>query len=158
MENKEEISKKIKELKESIEESEEEVSDLEDQIEDLERDLDFVKEQTDIINNSVNEKFGNGISWSLYNETYKDGEGGIEEDCVCLYNLKRYSSLSTGEKNMADLEVVKTLQKCYCLNLPIFVDNAETVSSDYEFDGQMIKLIAQKGAKIENLIKIEELY
>ena len=120
---------------------------------------DFVKEQTDIINNTVNEKFGNGISWSLYNETYKDGNGGVDEDCVCLYNGKRYSSMSTGEKHFADIEVIKVLQDYFGVCLPIFVDNAEQLTLDYEVkDRQLIKLIAQKGKKLENLIKIEELY
>lgn len=120
---------------------------------------DFVKEQTNIINNTVNEKFGNGISWSLYNEIYKDGNGGVDEDCVCLYNGKRYSSMSTGEKHFADIEVIKVLQDYFGVCLPIFVDNAEQLTLDYEVkDRQLIKLIAQKGKKLENLIKIEELY
>lgn len=120
---------------------------------------DFVKEQTDIINNSVNEKFSNGISWSLYNETYKDGDGGIEEDCCCMYKGKRYQSMSTGEKSFADIEVIKVLQNHFAVSLPIFVDNAEQLTLDYNVeDRQIIKLTAQKGAKIENLTKIEELY
>lgn len=118
----------------------------------------YVREQTDTIINSVNSKFSNGISWALYKEIYKNGEGGIEEDCTCLFNGKRYSSLSMGERNVANIEVVKVLQDHYCSQLPLFMDNHETISIDYNIDTQVIKLYAQKGARLENIVKIEEIY
>lgn len=135
---------------------------LADQIIDIEKKetalANFMKEQTDLVVKTVNDHFSNGVSWALYNETYKNGEGGIEEDCVCMLNGKRYSSLSMGEKNKANLEVVKTLQEYYGVELPVFFDNAETTSIDYNFDGQIIKLFAKKGAKLENVVKIEDIY
>lgn len=116
---------------------------------------DFVKEQTDIIVKTVNSYFGNGVSWSLYSTNYV---GTLDEDCVCLYNNKRYSSLSTGEKNIANLETIKALQKFYDVNIPIFSDNAEANTIEYETDRQVIELYAKAGAKIEGCTKITDLY
>jgi len=119
---------------------------------------DYVKEQTDIIVEKVNEKFSNGISWALYKEIYKNGEGGIEEDCVCMYENKRYSSLSAGQKNIANIETVKVLQDYYGLNIVMFSDNAESITLPYETNGQVIELFAEKGTKLENVIKIDDVY
>lgn len=137
--------------------------ELADQIVEIEQKEDalerYVKEQTDIIIETVNSKFSNGVSWALYKETYKNGEGGIEEDCICMYNNTRYSSLSTGEKNIANLEVVKTLQDYYGVNICIFSDNAEanTIPCD-SANRQIIELKATKGKKLDGVVKITDLY
>lgn len=119
---------------------------------------DYVKEQTDTIVETVNEKFGNGISWALYKEIYKNGEGGIEEDCVCMYNNTRYSSLSNGEKNIANLEVIKVLQDYYGVCLPIFSDNAESITINHATENQIIELFAEKGKKLNEFVKIKDIY
>lgn len=119
----------------------------------------YIHEQTDIIISTINEKFSNGVSWALYKETYKNGEGGIEEDCICMYNNTRYSSLSTGEKNIANLEVVKTLQDYYGVNICIFSDNAEANTIPYDSaNRQIIELKATKGKKLDGVVKITDLY
>ena len=126
------------------------------EIEEKERALqDFVREQTDLVCEVVNSKFSNGISWGLYTMNYI---GTLEEGFVCLYNGKRYSSLSTGERNIANLEVLKVLQDYYNVNLPIFSDNSETITLPYETDRQTIELHAKKGEKLKGCIKITDLY
>ena len=125
------------------------------QIEDKEETLRaFVKEQIDLVNNTVNSKFKNGISWALYNETYKGGEGGVEETCICMYNNTNYASLSNGEKVVANIEVVKTLQNYFGSNVPIFVDNAETVTIPYTTNSQQIRLFAKENETIDFIEKI----
>lgn len=136
-----------------------EVADKIIAVEKKERTLaDYVKEQTDTIVETINSRFSNGISWALYKETYKNGEGGIEEDCICLYHKKRYSALSAGEKNVANLEVIKVLQDYYGVKLPIMCDNQETVTIPYNTDSQIIEFYAQKGKKLDNVVKIEEIH
>ena len=124
-------------------------------IENKERALqDFVREQTEIISHTVNSFFGNGVSWSLYTVNYS---GNLEECCECMYNDKLYSCLSTGEKNKTNIEVVKALQNFYEVNIPIFCDNNETVTLEYETDRQLIELYAKAGAKLDGCIKITDL-
>lgn len=118
----------------------------------------YISEEVAIIKNTINNKFPKDITWALYKETYKNGEGGLEEDCVCMYKNKRYDSLSNGEKNIANLLVVKTLQNYYGVNLPIFSDNAESITIPYKMENQIIELYAQGTEKLENIIKIEDVY
>ena len=118
----------------------------------------FVQEQTDLISKSVNDNFTNGISWSLYNETYKNGEGGIEEDCVCMYNGRRYENLSNGEKNIANIETTKALQKYFGVVVPLWIDNFENMTLTFTTNGQqLITLGVDKNTQLENLIKIGEI-
>ena len=116
---------------------------------------DFIKEQTDIIVKTVNSFFGNGVSWSLYTTNYN---GNLEECCECMYNNKLYSCLSTGEKNKTNIEVIKALQNFFDVNIPLFCDNQETVTLEYETDRQVIELYAKAGAKLEGCTKITDLY
>lgn len=116
---------------------------------------DFVKEQTDIICNTVNNYFSNGVSWSLYTMNYN---GSLEESCICLYNNKRYSSLSTGEKNTVNMQVIQALQNAYDVNVAIFSDNAEANTIPYETDRQVIEFYATKGIKLDGCTKIEDIY
>ena len=118
----------------------------------------YISEEVAIIKNTINNKFPKDITWALYKETYKNGEGGLEEDCVCMYKNKRYDSLSNGEKNIANLLVVKTLQNYYGVNLPIFSDNAESITIPYKMENQIIELYAQGTEKLPNIIKIEDVY
>lgn len=115
----------------------------------------FVKEQTDIVNDTVNSFFKNGVSWSLYTMNYN---GNLEEDCICMYNRKAYSSLSNGEKNVANLEVIKSLQEAFDTNIVLFSDNAESNTLSYEADQQVIELYAKAGANIKDCIRISDLY
>ena len=117
----------------------------------------FVREQISLVNDTINSKFENGVSFTLFNELYKDGDGGLEETCICMYNGKRYSSMSTGEKYFADLEVVKTLQKEYGVSLPIFCDNAEAITKELRAEQQLIELYAVKGKNIDGAIPIENI-
>lgn len=123
------------------------IIEIEDKLKQI---AEFVKEQVSITTKIVNNKFKNGITWALYNETYKNGEGGLEETCVCLYNEKTYQSLSNGEKAVANLEVAKVLREYFNSLTPLFVDNAETITIPYETNTQIIELFAEKGVKIEN--------
>ena len=136
------------------------IADVIIQIEQKETALEkYVKEQTDIIIDTVNSKFSNGISWALYKETYKNGEGGVEEDCVCMYNGRRYSSLSTGEKNITNIEIVKTLQDYYGVNITIMSDNSEANTIPFDSaNRQVVEFKAIKGAKFDGIIKITDLY
>jgi hypothetical protein len=74
-----------------------------------------------------------------------------------MYNDKLYSCLSTGEKNKTNIEVVKSLQNFYEVNIPIFCDNHETVTLEYETDRQVIELYAKADTKLEGCIKITDL-
>ena len=62
--------------------------------------------------------------------------------CIALYNNKRYSSLSNGEKHKTNMEIVKTLQNYYGVNIPIIEDDCESITIPYETDRQIVELYA----------------
>jgi len=111
----------------------------------------FMLEQVNLVNDVVNSKFSNGVSFALFKELYRAGEGGLDEDCTCMFKGKKYSSMSTGERYFADLEVVKTLQREYGVNLPIFCDNSESVTRELQADQQIIELFV---FSVENIMKV----
>ena len=151
----------INESKERVKELKQENIELADKVALCERKEkaleDYIREQVSLVNNTINNKFSNGVSFTLFNELYKGGEGGLEETCICMYNGKVYSSMSTGERYLADLEVVKTLQKEFKVNLPIFCDNAECFTKEYEADQQIIEMYAEKGKKLDGVVYIESI-
>lgn len=117
----------------------------------------YVQAQVEMVTELVNSKFGNGVHFSLFNVLYANSEHEISEECVCVLNGKTYDEMSYGEKFIADLEVAKTLQREYKVNLPLFLDNAECVTRDYIADQQLIELFASRdsfipGIKIETIL------
>lgn len=114
----------------------------------------YVTAQVKMVTDLVNSKFENGVSFSLFNVLYANSDHEISEECVCMLNGKTYDEMSYGERFIADLEVTKTLQREYKVDLPIFLDNAECVTRDYVASQQLIELFASKNNFIE-AIKIE---
>lgn len=110
----------------------------------------YMKEQTDLISQTINSKFENGVSWCLYNTNYV---GTLEETCVCMYNNKLYPTLSNGEKNICDIEVVKSLQKYFDVELPLLCDNMETVTIPFNCNSQTIEFCVKSNTKINNCEK-----
>lgn len=153
--------KLITETKATITLKKDEQKELADKIAEVERKEaqleEFVSAQVSLVNNTINSKFSNGVTFALYNELYRGGDGGLEETCICMYKDKRYTSLSTGEKYFADLEVVKALQREHNVNLPIFCDNAESFTESYTADQQIIELHAKKGKKIDGAVYVDSL-
>jgi hypothetical protein len=56
------------------------------------------------------------------------------------------------------MEVIKELQKFYNVSIPIFSDNSEANTIEYETDRQVIELYAKADTQIEGCVKITDLY
>jgi len=80
--------------------------------------------------------------------------GGVQECCEVTYNGVPYNGgLNTGARILVGLDIIETLQKHYGLSMPVFVDNAEAITSPIECDvQQVVKLVAvqrPKNLKVE---------
>ena len=113
----------------------------------------FVKEQAEKTTKTINNMFSDGVSWSLFEVSYN---GELSEKCELMYNGRLYSSLSTGEKAFVNLKCVETLQNKFETNIPIWIDNGESNTIDFNTDRQTIKLIVAEGVDIKNIIKIKK--
>lgn len=95
--------------------------------------------RSEYIEKNVN-SFFEITTWKLFEEQIN---GGIKEICEALRDGVPYSSdLNTGSKINVGLDVIRTLQAHYDCRLPVWVDNAESVTTWEEFAGQVIRLAA----------------
>lgn len=91
----------------------------------------FEEVKTTIIERQVNEafkKYSDCFNVSLFKENKTDGMK--KETFEILYNEKPYDILSLGEKAKAAIELSNTLTDLYGVLLPLYIDNAESISAD----------------------------
>ena len=104
--------------------------------------LDLVsKKKNELLTEDVNKHF-NIVQWQMF-EYQKNGE--YKECCVPLIDGKRFGeSTNTGKEILAKLDIIKGLQKFYGQYYPVFLDGAESLTSDtrkrIDMDCQMIYL------------------
>lgn len=99
-----------------------------------------VKKQAAKLEETVNGKFK--IAKFKMFAIQKNGEE--VETCDVIYP-NGSTTLSTGERLQTGIDVINTLSAFYGVTAPIFVDNAESITKDYQTDAQLIKLIVSEG-------------
>ena len=112
---------------------------------------DYIQEFTEQITDNLNSCFDEKVKWQLFTEKEVDGEIVRTSSCSCTLNGVAYETLSNGEKNIANIETVKGIQNHYGIKLPLWSDDDESITIDYEYDGQIFKLRAIGGKEIENV-------
>jgi DNA repair exonuclease SbcCD ATPase subunit len=105
----------------------------------------FTRRKVKLLDSSINSRFEN-VRFRLFIDQVN---GGLREDCEVLIpspdgNLVPYSTANGGAKIIAGIEIIKVLSEHWGLNVPLFVDNAESITSEFETKGQMIRLTANK--------------
>lgn len=100
----------------------------------------FMKTKCSIVESKINKRFKR-TRFKLFNN--------LDEECCetlgyneNLNSWVPWNVLNTGEKIHVGVDIISTLSKHFNVSFPLFVDNAESVTSQIEFDGQLIKLIA----------------
>lgn len=121
------------------------------QIANQEKDLflleEFTKAKMDLLSSRINAKF-KLVNFRLF-ETQING--GYKETCECIVNGVPFSSLNTGHRVVAGLDIISALQGIYEVTAPIFIDNAESVN-DFnipDMDGQLILLKVSENNTLE---------
>jgi len=116
----------------------EELKSVAQRISDAERKLFVLENYVKALSSLINSQF-DGLEFKLFENQIN---GGIKETCSITYNGVPYSSLNSGHRITAGLQIIKTFRKLYGVELPVFIDNAECLSSDNlpEMDGQMVLL------------------
>lgn len=136
---------------ERIEELQKEMSDIADKVNEQEKMLylleEFTKAKMTMISKIVNEKFGI-VDWKLFD---KQVNGAVVECCECTVNGVPFSSLNTGHRIVAGLDIINTLSELYGVTAPIFIDNAEAANEFNlpELDTQMVLLSVSDDKKMK---------
>lgn len=108
---------------------------------------DFSEWKSTYIEQNINDKF-ELCKWKLFE---KFQHGGFREICEATYQGVPFSiDLNRGARINVGLDVIRTLQRHYDVILPIWIDNAESVTDwMIDLDQQVIKLAA--AANVEKL-------
>lgn len=132
----ERINQRIKQRKAEVKQATELLDEIDYKLNMLEI---YSRKRGEYIEENVNRHF-KITNWKLFDIQQNQG---IREVCEATYNGVPFSSdLNTGSKINVGIDVIKTLQKHYDCKLPVWVDNAESVTGWIDFDGQIIKLAA----------------
>lgn len=130
-----ETEERISQLEEEQREVGQKVADQEQMLYLLET---FIRAKMERISSSINQHFKT-VNFKLF-ETQING--GLKECCECTVNGVPYSTLNSGHRIVAGLDIIRSLSDLYGVTAPIFVDNAESLN-EYnvpDMETQMILL------------------
>lgn len=116
-----EIEERIGELEAEQKEVGQKVADQEKMLYLLES---FIRAKMLKISDTINQHF-NTVSWNLFELQLN---GGLRECCECTVNGVPYSTLNSGHRIVAGLDIIQSLSELYGVTAPIFIDNAESLN------------------------------
>jgi len=132
---KEKASKRIEELKLREKELSEKIAELDGTLNQI---GDYNAYQSNQIEMAVNGKF-EYVNFKLFNTLFN---GSIEPCCEALLDGTGYEDCSYGEKALMGADIINVLSEYYKLNVPVFVDNQESLTVDLKLNCQQIFLKA----------------
>ena len=107
----------------------------------------FTRAKMSMIKSDVDNKFIL-TQWKLFEEQIN---GGIRDVCRPLYKGSDLDQMNDGAKVLVGLDIINTFSKQKDIYIPVFVDNAETVTDykglDKELLSQQVRLTAMKSKK-----------
>lgn len=131
------IDDRIETLRDEQKEIGQKVADQEQMLYLLEE---FIRFKLNKVSESINSHFKT-VNFKLFEMQLN---GGMKDCCECTVNGVGYSDLNNGHKILAGLDIIRSLSELYGVSVPIFVDNAESLTSNYTSDSQLVLLIAKK--------------
>lgn len=131
------IDERIETLRDEQKEIGQKVADQEQMLYLLEE---FIRFKLNKVSESINSHFKT-VNFKLFEMQLN---GGMKDCCECTVNGVGYSDLNNGHKILAGLDIIRSLSELYGVSVPIFVDNAESLTSNYTSDSQLVLLIAKK--------------
>lgn len=96
----------------------------------------YARYKTHFVEDSINSRF-RLAKFRLFRE---QANGGIEDRCDVTYDGVPYLGVNNGAKINLGIDIINTLSEAYGVRVPLFVDNAESVTSIEPYDGQIIRL------------------
>lgn len=138
-----EIDERIAQLQAEQKEIGQKVADQEQMLYLLEE---FIRFKLDKISDSINSHFKT-VNFKLFEMQLN---GGMKDCCECTVNGVPYSTLNSGHRIVAGLDIIRSLSELYGVSVPIFVDNCEAVSSGNlpDMDSQMICLYVSEDKEL----------
>ena len=103
----------------------------------------FTRYKTQYVEDSINSMF-RIAKFRLFRE---QANGGIEDRCDVVYEGVPYINLNNGAKINVGVDIINTLSTAYGVSVPLFVDNAESVTRLEHSNNQIIRLVVSEEDK-----------
>lgn len=107
----------------------------------------YTRIYTSLVQDKINDLFKT-VNFRLF-ETQVNGE--IKETCEVTVKGVPYSSVNNAGKINAGLDVINSLSEHFEKRVPIFVDNAESITDILEVKSQIVKLYVAKNLNLQIL-------
>lgn len=104
----------------------------------------YLRYKTQFVEESINSLFALA-RFRLFRE---QANGGVEERCDVVYEGVPYINVNNGAKINVGIDIINTLSRAYGVTVPLFVDNAESVTKLEKYEGQVIRLAVSENDKI----------
>ena len=139
-----EIDERIGQLQEEQKEIGQKVADQEQILYLLEE---FIRFKLDNVSETINSHFKT-VNFKLFEMQLN---GGMKDCCECTVNGVPYSTLNSGHKIVAGLDIIRSLSEMYGVSCPIFVDNAESLNEFNvpDMDAQLILLTVSEDKQLK---------
>ena len=108
----------------------------------------FIKAKVGLLTERINSKF-QSVRFRLFQEQLN---GGVKEDCEVMIpteggRMVPFAFANNAARINAGLEIIDTLSRHWNLTMPVFVDNAESVTRLIQMDTQVIRLVVSEQDK-----------
>lgn len=107
----------------------------------------FIRAKIALLDERINSRFKT-LKFKLFHEQQN---GGLQEICKvlipCESGLVEYEKANNAARINAGIEIINVLSEHFGVQLPMFVDNAESVTALSEYSGQMIRLVVSEADK-----------
>ena len=103
----------------------------------------FTRYKTRFVEDSINGLF-RIARFRLFRE---QANGGIEDRCDVVYDGVPYLNVNNGMKINLGIDIINTLSAAYGVKVPLFIDNAESVTRLETCGSQMIRLVVSENDK-----------
>lgn len=129
------IDDRIETLRDEQKEIGQKVADQEQMLYLLEE---FIRFKLNKVSESINSHFKT-VNFKLFEMQLN---GGMKDCCECTVNGVPYSTLNSGHRIIAGLDIISSLSELYGVSVPIFIDNAESLNEFNvpDMDAQLILL------------------
>jgi len=103
----------------------------------------FTRYKTRFVEDGINGLF-HVAKFRLFRE---QANGGTEERCDVVYDGIPYMGLNSGAKINVGIDIINTLSRHYGVAVPLFVDNAESVTHLEKAATQVVRLVVSESDK-----------
>ena len=130
-----------------VEELRQDARNAAERLESIEASLytvdEYTRYKTRFVEDSINGLF-RVAKFRLFRE---QANGGIEERCDVVFDGVPYMSLNSGAQINVGIDIINTLSRHYGVAVPLFVDNAESVTHLEAAATQVIRLVVSESDK-----------